>query len=174
MMNMLHIKASWDNGGNKYEGHYYQKELSEELMLEVENIRRYGYDVNLKCKFPYPEDINDLNAIISGKVFQVNCITVHCRGKDGDDPLLKSVSKLPFLDWVIIHGNSITDDGVKYLVDSPGIKTLVIYSDKLTNKSLRYFMKIKGLNSLDLQGSPMITRWKGKLLLWKIKEKWLL
>lgn len=74
-----------------------------------------------------------------------------------DNDLLR-LQYLPELQAVHVFRADISDEGVKCLLLLRGIERLVLYSDKVTDGCLRFIRQMKSLRSLDLQGSPGVSR----------------
>jgi len=85
------------------------------------------------------------------------------------DEDLRHLRAIPELKIVRIWSDEITDAGVALFRDLPILEVLHLYSKKLTDACLKDIAELKSLRSLDLAGSPGIS--KAALASWNL-SKW--
>lgn len=59
---------------------------------------------------------------------------------------------------VWLMSGDVSDEGVKNLLWLEQLECLVLYSDRITNACLKSIQQMSSLRSVDLQGSPHVTR----------------
>jgi len=74
------------------------------------------------------------------------------------DEDLARLRHVPELEHVKISSSEITDAGVRYLLLLPNLKHLLLYSSRVTDHCLQDIQKMRSLVSLDLQGTPNLSR----------------
>ncbi|APR82643.1 Hypothetical protein A7982_07992 [Minicystis rosea] len=74
---------------------------------------------------------------------------------DSDLSRLEHVRELRRL-WLV--GSNVSDRGMKHLLWLDQLECLVLYSDRLTDACLASIRQMSSLRSLDMQGSPHVSR----------------
>lgn len=157
------VKTSWERNGKRIEREYRITYLddSEE---RAEAVRFFGRALipalNIP-RFTYSMSERDSQAYFDEHPMQRqwSMLTLHSE-KDVffvDDDLYR-LEFFPELERLHSHANHLTDRGVSYFQRISGLRHLLIYSPLVTDACLDGIAALQELQTIDLQGSHLITR----------------
>jgi hypothetical protein len=65
------------------------------------------------------------------------------------DRTISQIATLPYLKWLSVRSNEISDDGLKYLAGKNTLEELHLHSSSITDKGLAQLVELKGLTRLE-------------------------
>jgi len=156
------IKTSWNSNGKKIEREYRITYLddSEE---RAEAVLFFGQSLFPALSIPkvtYSMSARDAQAYLDDHPTQRRwlMLTLDDRTLPFVDADLYRLEFLPELERLHVHTNHLTDRGVEHFRRIPGLSHLLIYSPLVTDECLDGIATLRLLQTLDLQGSHLITR----------------
>jgi hypothetical protein len=156
------IKTSWERNGKKIEREYRITYLddSEERAEAVIFFGRALFPAMSIPKITYDMSETDAQAYLDDHPMQRQwtMLTLDDREASFEDDDLYRLEFFPELDRLHSHASHLTDRGVAYFQRIPGLRHLLIYSPLLTDACLDGLANLQQLQTIDLQGSHLITR----------------
>jgi hypothetical protein len=157
------MKTSWDRDGKKFEREYRITYLddSEE---RAEAVRFFGRALFPALNIPritYSMSEHDAQAYFDDHPMQRqwSMLTLHPEWDVSfEDDDLYRLEFFPELERLHSHANHLTDRGVGYFHRIPGLRHLLIYSPLVTDAFLEGIAALRQLQTIDLQGSHLISR----------------
>ena len=168
------IKTSWERNGKKIEREYRITYLddSEERAEAVLFFGRALVPAMSIPKITYNMSENDAQAYLDDHPMQRqwSMLTLHEREVSFEDDDLYRLEFFPELDRLHSHANHLTDRGVGYFQRISELRHLLIYSPLVTDVCLDAIANLRQLQTIDLQGSHLITRKAFDRLVRKLPE----
>jgi hypothetical protein len=156
------IKTSWERNGKKIEREYRITYLddSKERAEAVLFFGRALFPAMSIPKVTYDMSETDAQAYLDDHPTQRqwNMLTLSEREVSFEDDDLYRLEFFPELDRLHATANHLTDRGVGYFQRIPELRHLLIYSPLVTDACLDGIAILRRLQTLDLQGSHLITR----------------
>jgi len=156
------IKTSWERNGKKIEREYritYLDDSEERAEAVLFFGRALVPEVHIP-KITFNMSETDAQAYLDDHPMQRqwSMLTLHEREVSFEDDDLYRLEFLPELERLHSHASHLTDRGVAYFQRVPGLRHLLIYSPLVTDACLDGIATLKQLQTVDLQGSHLITR----------------
>jgi len=127
-------------------------------------FERLGPHAGLWSRTDFLDSLHTLPIEEANAYLRDNPVPQHYRalysqsGELTHDEDLRYLEYLPELEDVHLHSDTLTDRGIRYLRHLGQLKRLVLYLNRITNASLEVLRGLRMLRSLDLQGSPRLSR----------------
>jgi hypothetical protein len=156
------VKTSWERNGKKIEREY-QITYLDDSEERAEAVIFFGCALFPAMNIPkitYTMSESDAQAYLDDHPMrrQWSMLTLNEREVSFEDDDLYRLEFFPELDRLHSHANHLTDRGVGYFQRIPELRHLLIYSPLVTDTCLDGIANFRRLQTLDLQGSLLITR----------------
>jgi hypothetical protein len=168
------IKTSWERNEKRIEREYRITYL-EDSEERAEAVLFFGRALVPAMNIPkstYNMSETDAQAYLDDHPMQRQwcMLTLHEREVSFEDDDLYRLEFFPELDRLHSHANHLTDRGVGYVQRIPELRHLLIYSPLVTDACLDGIAHLRQLQTIDLQGSHLITRKAFDQLVRKLPE----
>ena len=157
------VKTSWERNGKKIEREY-RITYVDDSQERAEGVHFFGRALFPALNIPrvtYSMSERDAQAYFDAHPMQRqwSMLTLHSEKEvffEDDD--LYRLEFFPELERLHSHANHLTDRGVGYFQRIPGLRHLLIYSPLVTDACLDGIAALRNLQTIDFQGSHLITR----------------